>query len=120
MAVHLFLFRNLLRDAGPQQTSVRPQTAQSLGWMLNDNKSIQTLVMKGSLERGLTFGQHLSIALPALAVNQTLTYLDLTGNEMGDIGAISLGQALRKNRSITSLFIGKINFIASVYILFIR
>ena len=39
----------------------------------------------------------------ALAVNSSLTHLDLTGNSIGDSGAASLSQALAVNSSLTKL-----------------
>lgn len=36
-------------------------------------------------------------------MSKTLLELDVTGHFMGDVGAVNLGNALRHNRSITTL-----------------
>ncbi|CAN0528249.1 unnamed protein product, partial [Ectocarpus sp. 8 AP-2014] len=39
----------------------------------------------------------------ALGVSKTLLELDVTGHQFGDVGCVPLGNALRQNRSITTL-----------------
>jgi hypothetical protein len=47
--------------------------------------------------------QHPAWALGALAENKSITKLSLEGCDLGDAGLTSLGQALRANRTLTSL-----------------
>ena len=48
-------------------------------------------------------GSFLSSALHGLANNTALTLLDVSNNAMRDPGGTTLGQALRKNRTLTAL-----------------
>jgi hypothetical protein len=53
------------------------------------------------------FGPPLCLAINMLPFNSALTFLDITGNEIGDQGITALGNALRKNRSLVGVHLGK-------------
>ncbi|TYZ67310.1 hypothetical protein PybrP1_002951 [[Pythium] brassicae (nom. inval.)] len=56
-------------------------------------------------EAPMVFGAHvIAAAVDALALNQRLQVLDVSGNECGDVLAGRLGAALRTNRSLQVLF----------------
>jgi hypothetical protein len=55
-------------------------------------------------------GPLFALAIPPLAKNKHLTALDITGSRISDEGAAALGQALRKNRTLTSLHMGKYDY----------
>ena len=66
--------------------------------------TLQYLHLRGNLEKQLVLGPALSAALfSGLASNKSVTHLDVSGNSFRDVGATSLGLALRVNRTLTSL-----------------
>ena len=45
----------------------------------------------------------------ALTVNTSLTWLDLFGNNIGNSGVISIAEALKRNSTLTHVYMGHID-----------
>ena len=106
---------------------MRSTTAEKINQLITENNTLRSLSLRfgkfgGKIfnywGRGTSrwkFGKDLSKIFSALVTNKTLTFLNITGNEIGDSCAIELGNALRKNRTLTSLYMG-IKFFSNVTI----
>jgi hypothetical protein len=85
-------------------TFERLESASKLTGMLVHNTALTHLGLAGAPLEGRCFGPLLSMPLHlGLSVNGGLQKLDISGNLMMDSGAIHLGSALRRNRSLTWL-----------------
>ena len=78
---------------------------ESLVYTLGEHLHIPYLNLKSEIEEDAVV-----FLSKALAVNSSLTYLDLRGNRIGSSGAASLSQALAVNSSLTNLDLSKNRF----------
>ena len=78
---------------------------ESLVYTLGEHLHIPYLNLKSEIEEDA-----IVFLSKALAVNSSLTYLDLRGNRIGSSGAASLSQALAVNSSLTNLDLSKNRF----------
>jgi len=76
--------------------------AMALSKLVSSHPTLETLSIAG-LGSGFYIGAPIIKMFEAIAVNNILLELDIQGNRAGDKGIHVLGEALKKNRSITSL-----------------
>ena len=82
----------------------RNMVAFMVGELFESNESnVVKFVLAGDPDDSLAFGLQLTLSLRSLAVNRTITHLDISGNLVGDHGATALADALKVNRTITAL-----------------
>eukprot|EP01103_Thecamoeba_quadrilineata_P017200 TRINITY_DN599_c0_g2_i1.p1 TRINITY_DN599_c0_g2~~TRINITY_DN599_c0_g2_i1.p1 ORF type:complete len:1159 (-),score=276.83 TRINITY_DN599_c0_g2_i1:134-3610(-) len=83
----------------PNQRSI---CIESLITLISSDCPLRALSIDGSPKAQLK--TDLVPFLNALGTNNSLTFLDITGNQMGARGAIALGKAIQTNQSLTTLW----------------
>jgi Ran GTPase-activating protein (RanGAP) involved in mRNA processing and transport len=78
------------------------EATKSLAALIKSHRALETLLLTGD-GKNLYFGKALVKIFKAVAGNETLTELDISGNKIGDQAAIQLCEALRLNKGLTYL-----------------
>ncbi|CAM9653725.1 unnamed protein product [Ectocarpus fasciculatus] len=87
------------------EPAIKNLLAVALGHLVATSP-LEALVMPGDYRsNGVNSlpGDAMAAFFPALGLSKTLLELDVTGHQFGDVGCVPLGNALRQNRSITTL-----------------
>lgn len=83
-------------------TKVSEDTVRKLAALFEHNKTLEELILVGEETQLGNFGLGKLIA-QALAKNNTLKKLNVTGNLIGDTGALHLAEMLKVNKTLKSL-----------------
>ncbi|CAM9094863.1 unnamed protein product [Ectocarpus sp. 6 AP-2014] len=92
-------------DISFRQPAMKQSLAVALGHLVATSP-LEALVMPGDFRsNGVNClpGDMMAAFFLALGLSKTLLELDVTGHQFGDVGCVPLGNALRQNRSITTL-----------------
>lgn len=91
-------------NAAPTRGLVYCEGDQGPGWYLSDEILCEEFMGKSPPAQALAAASaHPSWALGGLALNKGLTELNVQYCDLADAGYTALGQALRQNRTLTSL-----------------
>jgi len=92
---------DISRNFSPKPTKAREAAVDDLINLISGECPLETLVLRGN--RTVALRNDLAPFLYGLATNDTLLRLDISGQQMGNKGALALGKALQINKKLQEL-----------------
>ena len=100
------------------RTNERPRAIEAIANFIRQTKTLKQLHLRADTRTALRLD--IIPIIEAMAKNESIDLLDISGHEGGDPVALSLGRMLQQNKRLTTLEVDNNNFTASGFFVFIE